>query len=221
MKNKIYLLIVAGGLGFPVLSVADATDAPSRFALGVKAGTLGAGFEGTFGISERFNVRAGINNYSRKFEDTESDIRYDATLDLKNAGVFLDWHPFAGTFRLSAGLINNRNGIHLSATPTANQQIGSTTYTPAQIGTLTGDVTFKKNAPYLGIGWGNAVNKGSPFGFNFELGVAKQGSPKVKLTSSNSTVSQSDLDSEARSAETDLGDFKSYPVISLGLSYRF
>jgi hypothetical protein len=195
--------------------------AANEFALGVKGGTLGLGLEGTVGVNDYLNVRVGINSYDYTFEETADDIQYDTTLDLRSTAIILDWHPFGGTFRLSAGVVNNKNALQLTATPTSNQQIGGTTYTPAQIGTLSGEATFKKNVPYFGLGWGNAVGKGSPIGVNFELGVVKQGKADVTLRSSSGLVSQADLDREAQDAEEDLSDFDTYPVISLGLSYRF
>jgi hypothetical protein len=201
-------LLVAGGA------------AAEGFGLGVKAGTLGAGVEGTFGLSPRFNVRAGVNGYSLSQDETASGIRYDGKLDLSSIALLLDWHPFAGTFRLTAGLMQNKNTVHLTATPTSNQTIGGNTYTPAEIGTLSGDVTFKKSAPYAGFGWGNAARRGR-FGFNFEVGALYQGSPKVSLSASGGAVSQADLAAEAQSAEADLDKFKIYPVVALGFSLRF
>ena len=194
--------------------------AADGFGLGVKAGTLGFGVEGTFGLSESVNLRAGVNSYSVTGDETASDIRYDGKLELRTLALLLDWHPFAGTFRLTAGLMKNDNALRLTATPTASQTIGGTPYTPAQIGTLSGDVTFKSTAPYAGIGWGNAARRGR-FGGVFEIGAMFQGKPKVSLRASGGLVSQADLNSEAQLAEADLDDFKIYPVISLGLSFRF
>ncbi len=196
------------------------TAAADGFGLGVKAGTLGLGVEGTFGLSQRVNLRVGVNDYSYSMDETASGIRYDAELDLSSGALLLDWHPFAGTFRLSAGLMHNKNALHLKATPTTNQTIGGNTYTPAQIGTLTGDVTFKKSAPYAGIGWGNAASPGR-FGLSFEIGALFQGKPDVTLRASSGLVSQVDLGAEEQQAEADLADFDVYPVISLGLSFRF
>jgi len=201
--------------------LASGNAAAFDIGLGIKGGLLGYGPEVTAGLSEHFNVRLGQNTYSYKTEVEETDITYDGELDWKSTALLLDWHPFAGTFRLTAGLVSNRNAIRLTATPTSNQTIGGTTYTPAQIGTLSGDVTFDKRVPYFGLGWGNAVGKGFPLGVNFEIGVLKQGSPKVNLSSSNTAVSQSDLDAEAREAEEDMSEYDTYPVIALGLSYRF
>lgn len=199
-----------------------ASAAQADFALGAKAGTLGLGLEATTSLSDYFNVRFGVNGYSTSFDETVDDIRYDADLDLRSGDLILDWHPFAGTFRLSAGVVYNKNEAHVTARPAnATVTIGGTTYSSAAAGTVTGDVTFKKTAPYVGFGWGNAVNRGSPFGFNAEIGALFQGKPDVKLQSSSAAVSQADLDREEQELETKLDDLKIYPVISLGFSYRF
>jgi len=213
LKKSLKWLALSG------LLVAGAANADG-FGLGLKAGTLGYGLEGTFSLSEHFNVRAGFNDYSDTASETDGGITYDAKLDLGTVALLLDWHPFAGTFRVSAGLMKNDNAIGLTATPTSNQTIGGTTYTPAQIGTLAGDVTFNSTAPYLGIGWGNAARRGR-FGFTAEIGAMFQGSPKVSLRASGGAVSQADLTSEAQEAQSDLSDFKTYPVLSIGFSVRF
>lgn len=58
-------------------------------------------------------------------------------------------------------------------------------------------------------------------GFAVELGVLFQGAPNVTLTSTNPSVRQNDLDTEARQIEEDLSTLKTYPVVSFGLSYQF
>lgn len=214
MQLKLLRLFALTGL------LVAGTAAADGFGLGVKAGTLGLGVEGTFGLSERFNLRVGANNYSYSMDETASGIQYDADLDLKSAALLLDWHPFAGTFRLSAGLMHNKNALHLLATPTSDQTIGGNTYTPADIGTLSGDVTFKKSVPYAGLGWGNAARPGR-FGVSFEIGALFQGKPDVTLRASGGAVSQLDLRAEEQEAEADLEDFDMYPVVSLGFFFTF
>lgn len=218
MKKRIACLLTLSGLLFAGSAAAEG------FGLGVKAGTLGLGIEGTFAFSEHFSLRAGINNYSYDFEETASDIQYNTELDLKSGALLLDWHPFAGVFRVSAGYVRNKNALSLRATPTTSQTIGDTTYTPAEIGTLSGDVTFKKNVPYFGIGWGNAA-RGKGFGFSAELGAVLQDKPNVALRSDGTLAAnaafQADLREEEQEAQQDLDDFDTYPVVSFGVSYSF
>ena len=171
------------------------------------------------------NARLGFNTYNLTYSTTDSDIDYDAELKLQNTSLLLDWHPFSGVFRLSGGLINNQNKLGLTGTPTGTTTIGNSSYTPAEIGTLTGNVGFKKTVPYAGIGWGNAAAQDKHFGFNFDIGVIFQGSPSVRLSSNgtlaNDATFQSELRQEEQDLQADLKDFKYYPVISFGISYRF
>lgn len=190
-------------------------------AVGARGGTLGLGAELTVPLISRINARLGVNSYTYDYTTTESEIDYDAEFDLSTTSLILDWHPFSGRFRISAGYFNNKNSILLTGTPTgATIDIGGTTYPSAVVGTLTGDIAFKKNVPYAGIGWGNAVGKNKRIGLNFDLGVLKQGSPEVTLTSTGA-VDQDDLDAEAAELESDISEFDVYPVISLGISFRF
>ena len=210
---------IVTGLGLLIAVAAPA--AVAEVGLGVKAGTLGVGVDGTFALAGGLNLRAGINNYSYGYSDSASDIDYDVDLHLESYALLLDWHPFAGTFKLTAGLLSNKNRAAMRATPTGTVTIGGRPYPAATVGTLRGEVDFKKTAPYAGIGWGNAAGGTRGFGFSAELGVLFQGTPNVTLTSTNSSVQQNDLDAEAREIESDLDDFKAYPVISLGFSYQF
>jgi hypothetical protein len=215
MKRILFSATLLAGLALPLCANAEG------FGLGVRAGTLGAGVEGTIGLSERINLRLGANNYTYSFDDTYDDVRYDADLELKNAALILDWHPFAGGFRLSAGILSNDNGADLEGTPTGVVSIGDNDYPAAAVGTLNGKVSFKSSAPYVGLGWGNAVAKNKGFGVNFEIGALFQGSPDVELSSTSGLVPQTDLDQEAQEIEDDLKNLEVYPVVSFGVSYGF
>ena len=131
-----------------------------------------------------------------------------------------DFHPFKGGFHLSAGLFSNENEISISATPTAALDIGGTTYTPAEIGTLSGRISFDSTAPYFGLGWGR-ISGEKRVGFLFDLGILKQGSGSVELTSSTGLINLVDLQTEISEIEADIEDFDFWPVVSFGLAIRF
>ena len=78
--------------------------------------------------------------------------------------LLLDIHPGGGHFRLTAGAYLQPNSqADLSATPGRNTQIGSHTYAPDVIGTLTGKIEVDSTfTPYLGIGFGNTVGRDQP-----------------------------------------------------------
>lgn len=196
------------------------------FAIGARAATTGLGADVTMRATPRLNLRASASAFNYTYSDTYDDVAYDAELDLKSAGLLLDFHPFRGAFRISAGMYANGTDISLSGAPTQNVQIGGQTFTPAQVGNITGTVEFPSTAPYLGIGWGNAVGERNKFGVNLELGVLFQGSADVELQSNGGTLSNNpvltnQIEAEEQAIENDLSDFKLYPVVAVGVTYSF
>jgi hypothetical protein len=188
----------------------------------LKAGTLGAGVELSKSLSDKFSVSLGFNSYNYKTTDNTNGIDYDFKYELQSMGLLGNYHPFAGAFRFTGGVLYNNNELKLTGKPSAGSTytINGVTYTAAQVGTLTGTLTFNKTAPYLGLGWGN--RPGSKFGLSADLGVLYQASPKLALTATGASAGlSSDLEQERKKAESDLADFKWYPVLSLGLYFRF
>ena len=115
--------------------------------------------------------------------------------------------------------------LDLDATPSGNVNIGDTDYTPAQVGTLSGDVEIDGIAPYIGIGWGDPMDRSKRWGFYCDFGVVFTDSPDVTLSANGTLASdpafQANLAKERNEIEDDLEPFKFYPVISLGVYYRF
>lgn len=204
-------LLLAGG------STADAGD---RLGVGVKVGTLGFGADLTARISDRFAVRGSINaaDISHTYEDT--DVDYDGDLKLGAYGALVDFHPMKGNFRLTAGLMKNRNEFELTGQATQNVTIGNNIYTPGQVGTLSGSVGFNDTAPYFGIGYGNAVRSPGRVRLILDVGVLRQGSGDVSLSATNSQIQPSDLQREESDIEDDIESFDLWPVIALGVSVR-
>ena len=195
-------------------------------AVGAKVGLLGFGIDVTKSFTPMINGRVVFNKFYFDASGTESDIDYDADLNMQSAGVMVDWHPFSGGFRTSIGVLLNNNELDMTAKSAVSYDIAGTTYTPAEIGTFGGIVDFDKMAPYAGIGWGNAVEKGQHLTFSFDVGVLMQGSPNVEFTASGGTLSSdptllANLEAEEDELESSLDDFDVYPVISLGLAFQF
>jgi hypothetical protein len=194
------------------------------WSVGVSGGTLGISPEVGYRFGEHGGLRlnGGFFDYDRSEEI--DDIDYDGTLKLNSVGLMADWYPLGGSFRLSAGARSSSNRIDLAAVPTANQEIGDQTFTPAEIGRLDGRVDFKNFAPTVTLGWGGKFRNG--FTIGFEAGVMMQGSPKLDLTASGGTLSSdpgflAELEAERQEAEDDAKDFKFWPVLQLHFTYRF
>lgn len=206
-----------------------------NFGLSAKISTLGLGLDLTYGITDKLNGRFNINGGSFDASGEQDGINYDGNLDLKSIGGVLDYHPTGGEFRLSVGLYNNSNKIDVNATGVNNSdvEIGGRRYDLSNA-TLNTKVGFKSTAPYIGVGWGNAVDHKAKFSVTTDFGILFQGQPEAKLSTTGNVIDKqtgqqadvSDLNGELAEEEKNLNDsdlkkFKILPVISLGMNYRF
>jgi len=223
MRKKLYavLSLVVSVLLFCVAGCADS----GGLAIAGKAGTLGLGGELTTGVTSDINARFGLNTLGFDFDDEFEDVEYDVDMDFSSFSALIDWHVFSGSFRVTAGLLSLDHELGLDATPGENVDIGGTEYTPAQVGTLSGDAEIDGVAPYIGIGWGDPMDRSKKWGLYCDLGVAFTDSPDVSLSANGTLASdpafQADLARERKDIEDDLEPFQFYPVLSVGLYYRF
>lgn len=220
---------------------------PRGLTLGLRASTLGAGVELEYPINHFLRGRLLYNRLDVDFEQKLSGIEYDVDLDLQSYGLIFDLHPFAGNLRFSAGAMLNDNSIAASAMTTGSRtvNIGGTPY----MGSLSVDAVFDDFSPYAGVGWGGGKRRG--WRFHFDIGALYQRNPELKVSGAarranfmempcSFTVSASgavavptscpaplrgvlegDLRTEFNELKDDARGFKWYPVISLGLEYRF
>lgn len=211
------------------LSLLQANDAFSEYAVSVKGGTLGVGAELTTNITENINGRLSVSGFNFNTATTDSDIQYDVDLDLLNIALIADYYAFdSSEFRFSAGVMYNGNQLNLNGTPSSASTftIGDTVYTTADVSSVHSTVDYNKIAPYLGVGWGNAVQSA---GWNFvaDLGVMYQGNANVSVTT-NTTLTgaalaqlEAEVANKQRDLENTLSKYKFYPVATIGVSYRF
>lgn len=227
--KKVGLFLLAVVMGGGAVGLA-ATSALAAVGATLKVGTLGVGADTTIGISERVNARVNLNYFSYGkviTEDADEDGSGGGTikpqLKLLTIGALLDWHPWAQGFRLSAGLYLNKNKLDLTAELSDTVDINDREYSLSDVG---GTVDFNSLAPYLGLGYGNAVGSNGNWHFSFDIGAMFQGSPQIDLRATASDPAlqsqlNADLAAEKKNLEDDLGVFTIYPVVSLGVSYRF
>jgi hypothetical protein len=153
----------------------------------------------------------------------ESGIRYEADVVWDSLVAGVDFHPLKSALRLSAGVLKNDNRLELQSRPTTSMTIGGTTYTPAEIGTLSGAIGFDDTATFLGLGWDWSRDK-RLFGMSFDLGVVDQGDPSVVLRGSGTLLGdpafEQDIAAEAAEIDTDI-DYDLAPFLSLGFQFRF
>ncbi len=229
-KNGVALVILSVVLAIFAL----AGSAHAEVGIAASAGTLGIGAELSISGASQWEGRLGIHGYDYTERREESDIEYDAEASLRNVTAMVDWHPGGRGFRLTGGLVYNDTEVTGRSLPPASgfYNIGGVPVPVGLVGTLDAKADFDPIVPYAGLGWGRAPRSGSGFGVTLDLGVVFQGEGEVTLTPRipagsplNDPVAREVLqvliDRETRELQEDVDDYDLYPVVSLGVSYRF
>jgi hypothetical protein len=197
-----------------------------RLAVGVGVGTAGAEAQLAFKVNDFIALRGSGNFLDYDAEEIEGeDVVYDAKLDATTVGAFVDLRPFKNAFVVTGGAFFGDRSVTLNAVPTGSIDLGDTTYTASEVGTLTGSVGLGDTAPYVGFGFDSTFpGRGSGVGFRATVGAAF-GDPSVSLDASGSLASnpdfQTDLRAEEEQVEEDADGLEIYPIVSLGLNFRF
>lgn len=212
-----------------IISFAGVAAGGTGAAISAKVGTLGVGAEITAGIAKPVNLRVGMNYLNWDTDVNEDDDgqgsgnQLDLELDFQTVSMLVDVHPFKGGFRLTGGMFYNNNEINMTANLADSVEINDRDY---YLSDIEGSITFDDFAPYFGIGYGNALDRDGRWQFVFDLGVLVQGSPNITLSATASEpllqdALDADIAREIEQLEKDTEDYKYYPVLAVGLSYRF
>lgn len=196
--------------------------------IGAQIGTLGWGPDLVFGINRYLSLRSGVNFGNLGLDLELDDVQYDTDLNLFSVPLLVDVYPFGDHFRISAGAyVSSGTSMDLAATPDSAVQIGSHTYGPDVVGTLTGEVEVDGAfSYYVGIGFGNPVAEDQRLTVKLDIGVVFQ-SYDVSLTSDGPGMTakldtfRKDVVEEEQNLQADFDDFKVYPVVTLGLALTF
>ena len=198
----------------------------SDMSIAFRFGTLGLGLEAARLLTSHVSVRLGGSYFSYSVTHTESGINYAASLKLHDFAGLIDLYPGArGSLHLTTGIVTNPLTISATGQAAADSfMIHHKNYSSSQVGTLTADAKFKAG-PYLGLGFGTPANYGSALKFAFDLGVVL-GKPSVSLNATGTacaagTTCGNDLQAQQATTQHDLRKVKVYPVLLLGLAYRF
>jgi hypothetical protein len=223
MKTSTRVAIV--GMGFAGgLATAPAIGAEGQWSVGVTGGSLGIGPQLSYRPNDHVGVRANGTFLGVGRDEEIDDIDYDGDLDLNSFGALLDWYPTGGGFRVSIGGRINNTEIGIVGLPTTSVTVGDTTYTPEQIGTLSGTVTTDDFAPQLTIGYGGTLAKG--FTLGAEIGVLWQGQPHIDDLRATGLLAstpqlQVDIRREEQEIEKELDDYELWPILQVEFLYRF
>jgi hypothetical protein len=154
---------------------------------------------------------------------SQAGINYDAELDLDTVYATLSFRFPNSPMRITGGAFLNNNELLLTSQDAPNFDIGGTTFTAADVGTLSSVTGFDGTAPYAGVGFDFMIF--DQVGLNVDFGVLWQGGPTVTLEADGLLASDpfflDALETERQELEDEVEDFKAWPVLSFGFSYRF
>jgi hypothetical protein len=215
MKNQTYhktcLILLSSIFLVPPVLLGD-EPSNSAVGLGIKTDLFGSiyteslvgGIEGAYRFDERWAVRGGVFFGSSTFSDFDFQEEYDFFF----APLFLDVHPFRGNFRLTGGVVFNNSTYTLTAEDPS-------------FGRVVAEGSLPSIAPYAGLGWG-MKNHSRRLSLNLDLGLIFTGSASVSVSGAGAGGRfEAEMEMIREDAEAIADDLKAYPLISLGLMYRF
>ena len=229
-------------MGYGQATRSVSTRPLSALAIAVKVGVEGIGFDVATPLARRINLRGGASFLSYTHSFTEDGIQINPDIKFRKAAAYLDFYPFAGSFRISPGYVfYNGNHATASAMVPGGQTftLDDTTYTSSTVDPVHGsaEVTFgRKEAPSLTVGWGNMIPRraGRHFSVPFEIGFEYTGAPKFtynlagtacyQLVCDNVTTDpqiQANIKAEQDQLNGDLYDLRFYPIATIGIGYKF
>lgn len=213
--------------GLLALACACATAGASAGEAYVKVGLPGVVVGYAHAVNDQLGLRVDAGTTGRIARDrTESGVPYRATAQYNRVGLFGDYRPFGGRFRLTAGLTVNEASLKLDSrfdgvTPVT---INDTPLTPSAADFFRARVKIPRLTPYFGIGWGHHPQEAG-LGFVADLGVSIG---KAKVTVDQNLVenhpgliSQADVDAETRQLKDEVGKLRILPHVAVGMSYRY
>lgn len=193
----------------------------------VKVGLPGAVVGYAHTVNQQLGLRVDAGTTGSMTRDrTESGINYQVKFKYNRVGLFGDYFPFGGRFRLTGGLTINDTALTLKSkfdgvTPVT---IGDSPITPQADDFFEAKVKIPRVTPYIGIGWGHhAAERG--FGFVADVGVSI-GRAKVSIRENLTEnypglITQADVDAETKELKDNVGKVRLLPHVAVGMSYRY
>lgn len=197
----------------------------------LKGGLPGVGGGIGFGIGDSFAVRGDFSTMgSRTSTGVREGVDFDAKLKADMFGVYGDWFPQRGGFRLTAGLSSNSISFTGNARPSGNGTItvNNTTVPFSGADAYSVDVKYSPVTPYLGIGWGhNPLVRGLSFvadlGVHFgKFTASSNASPSLvaKLQAAGVNA-QAEIDAQTKKVQDSVDKVSVLPVLTVGVAYRW
>lgn len=218
LASLTFVLSLAAG---PAL--ADDALAYEKFWLTPNFGTLGAGVEGGWRWNESWGMRVGINGFDTTYvyHDKNSDLH--SHIQLLNAGVTADYYLWDGNFRLSAGGRISANQIKGKVRNLEKKTKSNGSNISVIIADPLASYTVEQNMfqPYIGTGYSYEIDK--KVSLNFDIGALYAGTPELTVHSRAGKFGFTDrqIRREIDRARDRIAPFQVYPVVQVGLNFKF
>ncbi len=202
-------------------------ERPLFYYAGLKAGTLGVGVDFSIPLSQLFSLRLNVNGLKLNIDTSKDGVDYNSDIELLTAGAMIDYYPFYdGSFHITAGGYYYANSVRSHGTPDignytiAKYNICYALNTSSELGFVDVTIDFPEFAPYIGIGYGGReISKGWNWGI--DIGVMYHGEGDLTLTENSIDILEVDRAREEKNMQDDVRDIPIYPVVMIGITYRF
>ena len=213
------------------------------WAVQAKGGFAGFGVDVATSMTNHFNLRVGGSIFSYSGSYNADGITINGEVKFHTGNASIDYYPFKNLgLRLSAGIVYNGNNLNASTDVPGGQtfDLGDGTYTsdPNDPVHGTASLTFGHRIdPMFTIGFGNMIPRsGAHFSMPFEIGFQYTGTPpKLAYNLEGSAcdamgncgplasdpTAQADQAEELSDINSDITLLRFYPIISLGVAWKF
>lgn len=191
-------------------------------------GTEGVGIGYTESFGSRSNVRIEVNGFRLSHSFSAGDIKYDGTARLIHAGIYGDFFPAPSyiPFRLTTGFLAGGDEIDATATSANNFGYSASRLPPGMSlpsGSIHATARFPAVRPYIGFGFGHSPLAKRGFSASFDAGVAF-GRPSYSYSvpaGLEELAGPKVVDQEEQELANKLNKLRVYPIVKVGVTYRF
>lgn len=208
MLKKTTTIAIAGLMSLlPVAALA----APGDYDAGAGFTTFGPGIEGRYEVNESFAVRGGYAGTSLDFDEEFDGEDFEADLDMSATSAWVDYHPFAGAFRVSGGVFFTDIEGELKS--------GGYDY-DGVTGDLKVDFAPENDVmPAIGIGYQKPIYK--KFSLSMDMGALFSGGFDVDASNPSGAFTQAEVDDAVGDTFDDLEDLGVVPFAKIGITMNF
>lgn len=206
----------------PLVALAAPADDAGGIMVYAVGGTGGLGGGLGYHFNDVLTVRGEVAGFNYSDTADQDGISYHGDLKLSTQALYLDVHPFAGTFRLTVGLDSGRTKFGGTAQGNGGTvTVNGTDYAYGPADSIAAEVRYPSTMPYVGVGWGlngGGLNVGLDLGVNI-------GSADLTMSNSASLSAipgfDADFAAQRDKYARDVNDLKVYPIVKLSVGYSF